>query len=211
MVVLSQAADLTYAMVEVSQHSFALCSNLVQSSFSCSQSVLPGFAEFLQKHQQNYEDNGISASTDIELVPEVGNPNDINPGSSDASVDMYDFDSCFDGLSSDATSAVPNVEKHSSKNKNAWRSSSRLTQISEQDKFCCLPLEPREVDPLKWWKINRSIISELGKVTNKMLCSPPSSVGGNIYTPHRNRISPATGEKLMLLIFNFNYKKLDRK
>ena len=36
---------------------------------------------------------------------------------------------------------------------------------------------PREVDDLKWWKINRSIFFDLGKVArNKMLCSPQSSV-----------------------------------
>ena len=73
-----------------------------------SQSCL-GFAESLRKVQQRNEDNGSSASTDIKLVPEVENPNDINPGSSDASVTMYDFYSSFDDLSSDATSAVQNV------------------------------------------------------------------------------------------------------
>ena len=59
-----------------------------QSCLSC--------AESLQKDQRSYEDNGISASTDIELVPEVENQNDINPGSNDACGNMYDFDSCFD-------------------------------------------------------------------------------------------------------------------
>ena len=76
------------------------------------------------------------------------------------------------------------------------------TLKSELDQFRCLPLEPREVDPLKRWKTNRSITSELGKVANKMLCFPPSSVdserlfriGGNIYTPQLNRITPVTGE-----------------
>ena len=53
--------------------------------------------------------SGSSASTDIELVPEVENPNDINSGSSEASVNMYDFYSCFDDLSSNATSAVQNI------------------------------------------------------------------------------------------------------
>ena len=52
---------------------------------------------------------------------------------------------------------------------------STRTPKSELDKFCCLPLEPLEVDPHKWWKTNRSIFSELGKVAIKMLCFPPSS------------------------------------
>ena len=49
----------------------------------------------------------------------------------------------------------------------------------------------------------------------KYLCSPPStveserlfSIGGNIYTPHRNRLSPDYGQKLMFL--NYNLRLLD--
>ena len=51
------------------------------------------------------------------------NRNDINPRSSDASVNMYDFDSYFDDLSSDVTSAVRNVEKTNFKIENARKSS----------------------------------------------------------------------------------------
>ena len=72
-----------------------------------------------------------------------------NPGSSDASVNMYYFVSCFDDLSSDATSTAHNVEKQTLKNKNDRRSSINTTLKSELDKVCALPLEPREVDPLK--------------------------------------------------------------
>ena len=43
------------------------------------------------------------------LIPEVENPNDINPRSSNASVNMYDFDYYLDDSSSDATSAVQNA------------------------------------------------------------------------------------------------------
>ena len=189
----------TFVMVETSQHSYGLCSNLVQSSFSYShaprQSCLD-CAESLINDRQSYmyEDNGTSAST--EQVPEVENLNDINPGSSDASVNMYDFDSYFDDLLSDVTSAVLNVKKKLEKIKMRTDHHQHWLK-SELDKFCCLPLEPREVDPLKWCKTDRSIFPELGKVVNKMLCSPPSSVeserlfsiGGNIYTPHRNRIT----------------------
>ena len=78
--------------------------------------------------------------------------------------------------------------------------------------------------PLNSGKLIAAYFSELGKVANKMLYSPSSSVeserlfsvGGNILA-HHNRIMPATGEELMLLlnfnlpIFNFNYKKLNRK
>ena len=94
-----------------------------------SQSCRLGCAESLQKDQQSYEDDGSSAFTDIELVPVVENPNDIN------SVNMFNFDSCFDDLSLDATTVVQNVGKQTSEKKNTRRSSSTLT----------LTLEPREV------------------------------------------------------------------
>ena len=76
-------------MVEVSQHSFGLCSDLVKlrsvARMPHSQSCL-GCAESLQKDQQSYEDNGSSPS-------EVENPNGIYFISCAASVSMHDFDS----------------------------------------------------------------------------------------------------------------------
>ena len=69
-----------------------------QSCLVCAKSLL--------KDQQSNEDNGSSASTDFELVPEVENSNDINPGSSGAFVNMYDYDSYFNELSSVAESEV---------------------------------------------------------------------------------------------------------
>ena len=102
---------------------FRPCSIFVQLLACRAVSFLLCCDESLQKDQQSYE-----------------NPNDINPGSSDAYANMYEFDSCFDDLSSDATSAVQNVERKKSKNENARRSSSALTLKSELDKFCCLQL-----------------------------------------------------------------------
>ena len=83
---------------------FRVCSIFVQL-LACRTFSLASAVPSLQNDQQSYEDNGSSASTGIELVPEVENPKDINPGFSDASVNMYDIDSCFDDLSS----AVQNV------------------------------------------------------------------------------------------------------
>ena len=124
---------------------------------------------------------------------QVENLTDINPGFSDASVNMYDFDSSFD----EATSAMQNVGKQTLKKEEEKKNGdqpSTLTLKSELDKFCCLTLEPREVYLLKWWKTNRSIFFRTWKKANKMLCSPPSSgqserlfiIGGNIYTPQPN-------------------------
>ena len=66
------------------------------------------------------------------------------------------------------------------------------------------------MDPILWWKTNINVFPELGRVAHKMLSSPPSSIegerlfstGGNVFSPHRNRLTPETGEKLMLLNFN---------
>ena len=58
----------------------------------------------------------------------------------------------------------------------------------------------------------------LAKLAKRLLSAPPSSVeserlfsiGGNIYTPKRNRLTAEHGERLMFMnfnlrAFNFNY------
>ena len=108
-------------------------------------------AESLKKDQQSYENNGSSASTIIELVPEVENPNDINSGSIDESVNMYDFASCFDDLSSDASNiSSAKCRKTNLKKKCSERIINNTGSESELDKFCYLPFELRDVDPFKW-------------------------------------------------------------
>ena len=77
-------------------------------------------------------------------------------------------------------------------------------------------------DSLKWWESqvsNFPKLSNLGYLALKYLSFPPSSVegellfsiGGNVYTPHRNRLTAARGDMLVFIynynlrIFKFNY------
>lgn len=167
-----------------------------------SSSSQPASADELQEDQ-----SGIGAEPD-EVVPVSSN---------------YDFDSCLDDIIS--TNAPPNQtaqttlsRKRSASGNSGSLESQSLALKKEIEQYCSRPIQGRDSDPLKWWKTNKSDFPELAVVANKMLCSSPSSVeserlfsiGGNVYTPHRNRLTTETGEKLMLLnfnlrVFNFSY------
>ena len=87
----------------------------------------------------------------------------------------------------------------------------------EIEKYCLLPLQPKTSDPFQWWSHNKDSFPELWKIANKMLCAPPSSIeserlfsiGGNVYTPHRNRLTPEIGEQLMFLNFNLRMTQFE--
>jgi hypothetical protein len=78
------------------------------------------------------------------------------------------------------------------------------------EKYEGIDLLPRDENIFAWWKTNTSVFPTLSKLANKYLSSPPSSIeserlfstGGNIHTPHRNRLLPETGEMLMFLHYN---------
>ena len=64
-------------------------------------------------------------------------------------------------------------------------------------------------DPVIWWRKNKSKYDVLTTIANKYFSSPSSveservfSAGGNIYTPHRNRLKPEMREILMFIHFN---------
>ena len=81
---------------------------------------------------------------------------------------------------------------------------------NELKNYCALQLEATDADPMQWWRANKDFFPELARLAAKMLSSPPSSIeserlfsiGGNVYWPHRNRLTSETGEKLMLLNYN---------
>ena len=69
----------------------------------------------------------------------------------------------------------------------------------------------------EWWKMNSTRLPMLAKLAKRLLSAPSSSVeserlfsiGGNIYTPKRNRLTAEHGEMLMFLYFNlraFDFK-----
>ena len=170
----------------------------------------------IQKNKKDHEDTTSSASTDEELVTELDSQGiNLDPKPSSTT---YDFNSCFEDLMSSNQS---NIISSSSKKKIKSVSNSKICEATlknEIEKFCAVGVMPRDIDALIWWRENRTGFPELEKLANKMLCSPPSSVeserlfsiGGNVYTSHRSRLTPETGERLMFLnfnlrMFNFNY------
>ncbi|XP_077975170.1 zinc finger BED domain-containing protein 4-like [Styela clava] len=115
-----------------------------------------------------------------------------------------DFEKCYDRL-------VMETEDHAT-NKKSSRSES-LTLFSEIERYVSCRRIEKDENPIYWWKQNKSIFPCLSSLANKYLSCPPSSVeserlfsiGGNIYTPHRNRLSPDTAEELMFLNHNLRY------
>ena len=92
-----------------------------------------------------------------------------------------------------------------------------VSQVIDHEigKYCQTSMIPETESPVDWWRQNQIAFPCLASLAYKYLCSPPSSVeserlfsiGGNIYTPHRNRLSPDNGQKLMFL--NYNLRLLD--
>ena len=78
----------------------------------------------------------------------------------------------------------------------------------------------KPVDPHQWWKENIAKMPKLGKLANKFLSCPPSSVesertfsiGGNTYTAKRSKLLPENSSKIIELAFNmrhFNDMEMD--
>jgi len=80
----------------------------------------------------------------------------------------------------------------------------------EMDMFFSLPRVPRDMDPLQWWKDNKTIFPIMAKVARKYLAPPPSSVdserlfstAGDIISDCRNRLPPEKAEQLIFLKIN---------
>ena len=84
-----------------------------------------------------------------------------------------------------------------------------LNKMSQKNLVCKIEGE--------WWKMNSTRLPMLAKLAKRLLSAPSSSVeserlfsiGGNIYTPKRNRLTAEHGEMLMFLYFNlraFDFK-----
>ena len=113
------------------------------------------------------------------------------------------------------------ASKLKAKGSNLQSSESELTirqRIEhEVDRYCDEGMIPEDKSPVDWWRLNKVIYPTLAGLSIKYLSSPPStveserlfSIAGNIYSPHRNRLNPYTGEKLIFLNYNlrlFGYK-----
>ena len=80
---------------------------------------------------------------------------------------------------------------------------------TEISKYLAFKLIANNDNPLNWWKFDKEELPSLALLSRKYLCAPSSvesekifSVGGNIYSPKKNRLEPATGEMLMFLHYN---------
>ena len=88
----------------------------------------------------------------------------------------------------------------------------RINIENEIQKYKMCKKLARDKDPMQWWQENLSVYPYLSLLAQKYLSCPPSSVeservfstGGNVYTPHRNRLNPEMGERLIFLHFNLN-------
>lgn len=158
--------------------------------------------------KKEYEENSSSDSSLKDIQYENQNLEQV--GIDD---DIYDFNKCFNDLITskpDNKALNPLIkDKLTQESSAAWK--------NEYDKYLSIKLEAHDVDPILWWKGHANEFPELRKIANKMLSSPPSSieserlfsVGGNIFSSHRNRLNPQCGENLMLLNFNLRAFKFD--
>ena len=92
--------------------------------------------------------------------------------------DPFDFDSCLDDLIGLASTDSSTTTQGGTTNKKKLHRQSSVSRTlkNELEKYCSLPLESRDMDPILWWKTNLNLFPGLGKVANKMLSSPPSQL-----------------------------------
>ena len=139
-------------------------------------------------------------------------------------MDTLDFDKFMAEVA--LTSHSPSKDSHQgTSSKKLKRQSSRsidnsqLQSVKEEMKlYENMEMLPTEENPFMWWHENRTRFPILSLLASKYLSAPPSSVeserifsvGGNINTPKRNRLSPDMSETLIFLhhnlrVFEFDY------
>ena len=164
----------------------------------------------------------VSASEDDVIVDIVDSEQELQDKSSAESDDMSDlnFDTCLNQLISEGDECSKNTSK---KRKLAKQESqSKVDELSIKIKEEMLMYEKLEMlpcneNPFLWWREHEYSFPLLSQLANKYLCSPPSSIeserlfstGGNIHTPHRNRLNPDSGEMLMFLHYNLRIINFD--
>lgn len=168
------------------------------------------------KHKANIDEAvaGTCTSSSEEELEAEGSKGDDGSGET-GDIDMTHFEFSF----SSTLDEIRNEErskKKEEKGKCLTRKNSRMKLLEDtvrvellQYKSSSMSMKDDE-DPVNWWKANHSKYNVLATIANKYLSSPPSSVeservfsvGGNVYTPHRNRLKPEMGEILMFCNFN---------
>ena len=131
----------------------------------------------------------------------------------------FSFEKCFsdikrkkkaDQQGTSNTNATPTTTK-------SQFSAASIKIRTEISRYLTFKLIANNENPLNWWKANKEELPSLALLSRKYLCAPPSSVeserifsvGGNIYSPKRNRLEPTTGEMLMFLHYNLRVLQFD--
>lgn len=131
-------------------------------------------------------------------------------------IDFDNFDKCMDEIVS-SQSTSKKLKRQTSRSRSTEKSN--LQSIKEEMRlYENMEMLPRDENPFIWWHENGQRFPLLSVLASKYLSAPPSSVeserifsvGGNVNTPKRNRLSPDTSESLMFLhhnlrIFDFEY------
>lgn len=87
---------------------------------------------------------------------------------------------------------------------------SRAASIVEIDKYCEMPLLPRNADPLLWWKENKILFPTLFEISKRRLCIPATSVPcerifskeGQIITDRRSRLTSSVKFYTLCVLIN---------
>lgn len=184
--------------------------------------------EMIANETESVRGNLSSSESEVNETTQKG-----SSSSSSSTLESFDFDSCFNMMIAEATAesesktqltseAGENAkEKEHSGSGNTMKRRSSSTALSiekEVATYLSFNLCPKNENPTDWWKINKNSLPHLSAIANKFLSAPPSSIeservfsiGGNVYTPHRNSLKPEVGEKLMFInynlrIMNFTY------
>ena len=84
----------------------------------------------------------------------------------------------------------------------------------EMIKYDEIPALEQNKNPIQWWGLYKEQLPNMAHLAKKYLSAPLSSVeservfsiGGNLYSLKRNRITAETGKMLMFLHYNFLVK-----
>lgn len=94
----------------------------------------------------------------------------------------FDFESCYDQLVLQANSEDGNINSQtgssqmSSDSNEPLLTSCTLVAINEIERYLSMGMQPREGNPLDWWRVNKNGFPFLSTLANKYLSAPPSSV-----------------------------------
>jgi hypothetical protein len=149
----------------------------------------------------SHENESLQVVTDggtESVLQEIPIPNDQpGPGCSNAE-ESFNFLDAFDNNDDDTNSKASNDAMD------------HTNTIREMDKYIEKAAISKGACPFSWWRENRLAFPLLSQSARRYLGCPPTSVeserlfsvGGNVYTPKRNRLQPDTGEKVMFLHYN---------